>query len=124
MSRLSTPPSAMPDLGPFTPFPEYGVVICGTCSTAYVADEVLVHLRTRHKHIPVATRKEITAAVQALPGILPRYDRGAGVRFPTPATPALPQLGPPETGAYACEHCGYSVVSLKKIEAYARTAYA
>lgn len=55
MSRPFTLPPTVPDLGLFTPFLEYGVVICGTYYIAYVADEVLLHLRTKYYYIPVAT---------------------------------------------------------------------
>ena len=111
-------------LGPFTFYPAYGVVLCARCRVACLSDEVVLHLRTRHKDLPNAERKALAATVQALPGIVRCRDTRPGPRIPPPSTPALPELGPPQAGAYACDQCGRIYLHLKRIEAHARTEHA
>ncbi|KAH7199215.1 hypothetical protein BKA60DRAFT_601312 [Fusarium oxysporum] len=96
----------MEELSPFVYFKSYRVLVCQTCHYGCVADEVLTHLRSRHKSMTPATRRQLAEIIDKLPGIIKNQSQLADeFQFPPPTIPPIPELDPPEPDGRGCRIC-------------------
>jgi hypothetical protein len=121
---MSTISVAEPEaIGPFTILEEYRLLVCKVCRHACLANEVITHLRSKHRTIPAPRRREIVDNVRALPHIIQNQAGLRDLRCPAPTTTALPWIVPPHVDGLACRTCSYVVRNKDKIKLHCRTAH-
>jgi len=85
----------MEELSPFICFRSYRVLVCQTYHYGGVADKVPTHLRSRHKSITPAARRQLAEIIDKLPGIIKNQSQlAAEFQFPPPTILPILQVDP------------------------------
>lgn len=107
------------DLQPLTQLCEFRLVVCTICQFACVAEEVLGHLRTRHRDVPLTQQQAVAQAVRELDVIQSQAEL-ADFRFPLPSHGPVAHLQPPRKDGRRCHACGYITCDPRRIRAHCR----
>jgi len=108
---------------PFVVLEEYRLLVCTVCRYACLTNEVITHLRSKHRTIPAPKRRELVDKVKALPDIIQNQAGLQNLQYPIPTAPALPWIAPPYVDGLACQTCGYIIRNKLKIKEHCRTAH-
>ncbi|EXL40817.1 hypothetical protein FOCG_16761 [Fusarium oxysporum f. sp. radicis-lycopersici 26381] len=114
----------MEELSPFVYFKSYRVLVCQTCHYGCVADEVPTHLRSRHKSMTPAARRQLAEIIDNLPGIIKNQSQLADeFQFPPPTIPPIPELEPPQADGRGCRICQLVFRDDQKIQQHYTTQH-
>jgi hypothetical protein len=114
----------MEELNPFIYFKSYRVLVCQTCHYGCVADEVPTHLRSRHKSMTPAARRQLAEIIDKLPGIIKNQSQlAAEFQFPPPTIPPIPELDPPQPDGRGCTICQLVFRDDQKIQQHYTTQH-
>ena len=108
---------------PFIYLDKYLLLVCMECQFATLGDEVVTHLRTRHREMGPGLRRQIIEAVQAIPRLLRKQADLVNLRWPGPESPAIAQLARPQVDGLGCRECPYVVRQVWKMQEHCRIAH-
>jgi hypothetical protein len=110
------------ELEPFVYLKTYRVLVCLKCRSGCVSDEVPTHLRSKHKDMAPATRRQVAETVNEIPGIIKnQIQLAAEFQFPPPTTPPIPELAPPQPDGRGCRKCPFVIRQDQKIQEHCGT---
>lgn len=105
---------------PFIVNEEYSVAICKTCQFAVVCNEMVTHLRTRHRDIAASSRIGIVTAVSNIPGVHRNQASLEQLRHPEPTTDPIDHLAEPRTDGIRCHQCPYVSRQIQRMQDHCR----
>lgn len=110
---------------PFSILEPYGVLLCTGCRSACLPREVITHLRSKHRHLPVGRRAAIVRAVaQHTRGLCQsQADLAARFRLPIQPVPAIADLDGPFRDGLKCKACPYVARQVVSIKEHCRTVH-
>ncbi|KAF4458828.1 hypothetical protein FALBO_14430 [Fusarium albosuccineum] len=110
------------ELRPFIYLKTYRVLVCLDCRFGCVSDEVPTHLRTKHKNLAPATRRQVAETVNEIPEIIRnQIQLATEFRFPPPTTNPIPELASPQPDGRACRKCYFVIRQDQKIQEHCGT---
>jgi hypothetical protein len=109
---------------PFIKLPEFRVVICRTCKSGCVADEVISHLRDQHSaEVGPADQRRIAGIISNIIGVIRTQAELADLPLPPPTAPPIPFLQPLVEDGLQCRTCGYTMPQEEVMTKHCETAH-
>ena len=105
-------------MDPFIHLPEYRITVCKKCHFGCVSEEVVTHLRVRHRDMTPAERREVSAMIKRIPRIIRNQAELSEIQLRPPTINPIPLLAPPQTDGLRCLKCPYVVHQVQSIQAH------
>lgn len=105
-------------MDPFIHLPEYRIAVCKKCHFGCVSEEVVTHLRVRHRDMTPAERRGVSAMIKRIPRIIRNQAELSEIQLPPPTIDPIPLLAPPQTDGLRCRKCPYVVRQVQSIQAH------
>lgn len=102
---------------PYIVLSTYRLLVCQVCGFASVADEVAMHLRTRHRDIQPQHRQDLVEKIKQISDVFRSRDEILRyLQYPTDLIQPIPYLALPEPDGLKCRACGHIVCRIQKIQ--------
>ena len=95
-------------MNPFIHLPNYHVIVCAgpRCKYAVLPVHVDSHLSDARHNYSKEQREQVIREIGQIEGLIQGTRGLESFEFPTPSSPAIPELRPAKEG-FQCKQCGY-----------------